>query len=196
MNDSFDGLVGAVLCGGASRRMGTDKAAIAVDGQSLVERTVATLRAAGCAEVVVVGLADDIATTARRVDDQWPGEGPFGGVVTALEASRPAPYVAVVATDLPFVTPRTIRSLVAHLGDADADVAVARTSDIEPLCAVWRTVTVPYLRAAFLAGLRAVHGALGQLDCVDVDIDPDELINLNTPADLARITIASGHAGQ
>ena len=46
---------GAVLCGGASRRMGTDKAFVEVGGQPMAERVAAALEEAGCAPVVFVG---------------------------------------------------------------------------------------------------------------------------------------------
>jgi CTP:molybdopterin cytidylyltransferase MocA len=48
-------------------------------------------------------------------------------------------------------------------------------------------VLTPYLRAAFEAGLRAVHGAFGRLDVVEVPVDAAALVNVNSPADLYRL---------
>ena len=78
-------LAGAVLVGGASRRMGRPKALIEVDGAPMVVRVATALGAAGCTPVRLIG-----ATRCRRtsgitlVEDRWPGEGPLGGVITAL----------------------------------------------------------------------------------------------------------------
>ncbi|WP_434127450.1 molybdenum cofactor guanylyltransferase, partial [Enterococcus faecium] len=46
---------GAVLTGGDSRRMGTDKALIEVDGGPLARRVANALRAAGADPVIAVG---------------------------------------------------------------------------------------------------------------------------------------------
>ena len=82
---AFDG---AVLAGGASPRMGRDKALIEIDGVAMVTIAVEALRAAGAADVWVVG-GDRGAIEAlghRWVPDLHPGEGPLGGVITAKNA--------------------------------------------------------------------------------------------------------------
>ena len=93
---------GAVLAGGASRRMGSDKAFAEVGGRPLVARAADTLARAGADPVAVVG--GDAAGLARlglhRVPDRWPGEGPLGGLITALDTS-PRPVTVIVACDLP-----------------------------------------------------------------------------------------------
>jgi molybdopterin-guanine dinucleotide biosynthesis protein A len=80
------GVAGAVLMGGASRRMGRDKALVEVDGLPMASRVAAALTAAGCRSAVAVG--GDAAVHARlglsSVPDRWPGEGPLGAIVTVL----------------------------------------------------------------------------------------------------------------
>ena len=68
--------------------MGTDKALITTDGITLVERAVDALTRAGADPVIVVGgnRAAIEALGLRYVDDQWPGEGPLGGIITALRS--------------------------------------------------------------------------------------------------------------
>lgn len=190
-------VAGAVLCGGRSTRMGADKSLLVYQGEPLVVRVAGVLRAAGCAPVVAVG--GDAGHLVTTVDDLWPGGGALGGIVTALghfsgsEACVDAAVdaavdaVAVVATDLAALLPDVITALVAAMEAGDADVAVALTDQVEPLCAVWRTVLAPYLHAAFEAGLRAVHGAFGRLEVVEVPVDRAALVNVNSPADLQRL---------
>ena len=82
---AFDG---AVLCGGASRRMGRDKATLVLDGRPLAVRVADELAAAGALRVEAVGGDAEALVRAGLVHrpDRWPGEGPLGGIVTSLEA--------------------------------------------------------------------------------------------------------------
>ncbi|MGH9246267.1 MAG: molybdenum cofactor guanylyltransferase [Acidimicrobiales bacterium] len=154
---------GAVLAGGASRRMGVDKAMLVLDGRPLVVRVADALTAAGAAEVLVVG--GDRRAIERLglnyVPDRAPGSGPLGGLVTAMEAA-PSAVVVVLATDL--VHP-----------DADAIARLVDTLDATPACdaavpivggrrqwlhAAWRRAGRAALDDAFVAGERAIHRAV------------------------------------
>ncbi len=176
--------IGAVLCGGASRRMGVDKAAFEVDGVPMARGVADVLAAAGCVPVIAVG--GDVAALGRLgldvVDDQFPGEGPLGGIVTALSVGAPA---AVVACDLPNLRPATMTALIAALGDHDA--AVAFSDRAEPLCAVWAASAEAVLRRRFESGERAVHRVLVGLDIAWVAVVAADLRNVNTPGDLGTL---------
>jgi molybdopterin-guanine dinucleotide biosynthesis protein A/rhodanese-related sulfurtransferase len=155
---------GAVLAGGRSTRMGVDKATLFAD------RVVAALEAAGASEVLVV-----------RDDDQ-PGNGPLGGIATALRAAA-HDVVVVLACDLPDVHPDGIRAVVDALTPI-ADVALPHG---EPLHAAWRRATLPEVLAAIVRGDLAVRAVLDRLRVVNVEgIDRRWLRNVNTPADLVQ----------
>ena len=104
---------GAVLTGGASRRMGTDKALVEVDGRALALRVADALRAAGASRVVAVGgdLERLQALGLEAVPDLHPGEGPLGGILTALAATD-QDVVVVLACDLPAADPSAITAVV------------------------------------------------------------------------------------
>lgn len=176
--------VGAVLCGGASRRMGADKATIPVAGVAMARRVADTLIAAGCSPVVAIG--GDAVELSRLgleyVPDEFPGEGPLGGVLTALAIGSP---VVVVACDLPNLRPETLTGLTEALGDHDA--AVARSDRAEPLCAVWSNGAASTLRARFQAGERAMQRVITGLDIAWVTVPATDLANINTPIDLANL---------
>ncbi len=176
--------LGAILCGGASRRMGVDKATIEVDGVSMVRRLADVLTAAACTRVVAIG--GDPLTMSRLglelVDDEFPGEGPLGGVLTALVVGAP---VVVVACDLPQLRSETVAALIDALGEHDA--AIALSDRAEPLCAVWAGSAATALRTKFESGERAMHRAIDGLDIAWVPVDIADLRNVNTPDDLQSL---------
>jgi molybdenum cofactor guanylyltransferase len=176
--------IGAVLCGGASRRMGTDKATLLIDGVAMARRLADVLVVAGCSRVIAVG--GDGAALVRlgldHVDDEFPGAGPLGAVLTALSVGSP---VVAVACDLPRLGADAVSSLIAALDQHDA--AIARTDRQEPLCAIWSTRAAPKLRARFQAGERAMHRAILDLDIAWVPVPAADLHNVNTPGDMGNL---------
>lgn len=182
-------LVGAVLTGGASRRMGRDKALIQIEGVRMVDRVAAALAAAGCSNVVAVGprqLAGDLA----HIDDLYPGEGPLGGVLTAMASM--ASWLCVVACDLPWLDVDSIAALhraaasaaAAGQNTAEVDVVVARTDRIEPLCALWNPSCRDAVQQAFDSGERSLLEVFKMLNVIEVPVHPLALRNVNTPEDL------------
>ena len=170
--------------------MGTDKSLIELDGVAMAERVATTLEAAGCDPVVFVG-GDEraLAVTGRRfVPDRWPGEGPVGGVVTALEAVAGSQPVGVVvcACDLPDLTVDAVRAVIGADSDR-SDVRVADTGRLEPMLACWSPATAGRLAALFTGGgIRALHQVILLFDAVTVPVDPAALRNVNRLADLGK----------
>lgn len=143
--------------------MGTDKALISLDGRTLVEGAVQALASAGADPVVVVGgnRAAIEALGLEAVGDLWPGQGPLGGILTALQ-SVPTDLVAVLACDLTHASAIAVGSVVDALGSADVAVPVV-DGEMQWMHAVWRRSALDTLRAAFLAGVRAPREAVGSL---------------------------------
>lgn len=102
---------GVVLAGGRSTRMGEDKAALEIGGESLLRRVVRRLQVA-LPEVLVVGpehlaaLVPDV----RVAPDRAAHLGPLGGLATALAVAE-TPRVFLVACDMPFVEPELVRAM-------------------------------------------------------------------------------------
>jgi len=179
------GGAGAVLAGGLSRRMGRDKAALDWRGRTLVEHQAATLRAAGCDPVVQIGGTERAGLAA--LPDRFPGQGPLGGVLTALQTAS-ANWIAVVACDVPLLRAATVIRLIDTVErNGDVHVAVAQSGRLEPMCAVWRTgSSVERLERMWSDGERSLHGALAALNVVEVPVSAREMMNVNTPGDLIR----------
>jgi molybdenum cofactor guanylyltransferase len=182
----------AVLLGGGSRRMGTDKAALELEGLPVATRT-ARLLAGLFEEVLLVGGAPPPGAPGRRVEDQQVPRCALRGWVGALAAAR-SPRVLVVATDLPCLSAELLLALVAF---PEADVVLPRSpGGLEPLCALYRRERVlPRARERLAAGPLALHGLLGELELgilagaelTAVDPDGTALENVNTPAAFARV---------
>ena len=178
--------MGAVLAGGASTRMGTDKAFIEIDGVPMVARAAAALTAAGVAAVLVVG--GDEARLGElgllAVPDRHPGEGPLGGVITALGALESpewfdgAAIEAVVTLPCDVIEPdvAAVRCVIDRLGDPagaapEADLVVPLGSGVPQwMHAAWRRRCLPTLSEAFARGVRAPKEAAQQLSAVEVEI--------------------------
>lgn len=168
--------------------MGGDKALLEIGGVAMAERVARALAAAGCAPVVFVGGdRERLAALGRPVHaDRWPGEGPLGGVITALAAAS-GDDVVVAACDLAFLDRSTVTVLLAAATggrDEGIDVVVARTDRLEPGLAWWNAAAAPVIEDHWRRGVRAVHEVIAELRAVEVAVAPAALRNVNTRADL------------
>jgi molybdopterin-guanine dinucleotide biosynthesis protein A len=186
-------MVGAVLTGGASRRMGRTKSLIELDGVPMARRVADALALAGCGRVIAYG-GDPVELESLGMPvlpDRHPGSGPLGGVLGALElfadTDPDVDGVFVVACDLPALRGGDLLGMVdAARRRRDVDVVVARTERIEPTCAIWSLRATGKLRDIFDSGERALHRAIEQLESCWVEIAPGAVRNINTPDDLDR----------
>jgi molybdopterin-guanine dinucleotide biosynthesis protein A len=183
----------AVLAGGASRRMGRDKATLAVGGVALAAGVLAA--AAEVADPVVLVAPEGHPARglgARVVTD--PGEGPLAALAAAL-AALAADHVLVLAGDHPGLVVELLAQLVALAPRGEA-VACRRGPRLEPLVAVYRrapALAAARARLAGPAGGRSLLGLLADLDTVVVEepgwraLDPAgrSFVDLDDPADLA-----------
>ncbi len=190
--DKLANVSAALLLGGVSSRMGSDKAHLDVGGEAAATR-LASLLARLFDDVLLVGGEPPAAAAGRRVADL---EGPrcaLRGVASALSAAREE-RVLILATDLIAMTPDLLLALTAY---PEADAVVPRLDGFaQPLCAIYRRE--PALAAArkCLDAKRLALGALlDQLevrwlegeDLAAVDPGGRALANVNTPEDLARL---------
>ena len=184
-----------VLAGGASQRMGRDKAQLPVEGVAMVERVAAALGA--CFERVRVvirpGMHAPLALPA--IEDRHDERGAMVGIAAALAAAD-APWVAVAACDLPFVQPAVLLALAA-LAPVDSEhdiVAPLGARGPEPLLALYRKRLTPELERRIAAGELALRPllqpprllAVPELELRSIDPALASLHNVNRPDDLVR----------
>ena len=105
-------VIGAVLAGGISRRMGRPKADIPLgDGRSMIAHVIEQMKKV-CPEVVVVGGPPVSIEGVRHLPDTTPGLGPLGGLHTLLGSGLANAYL-IAACDQPFLTPEIGHLLLA-----------------------------------------------------------------------------------
>jgi molybdenum cofactor guanylyltransferase len=188
---SKDQVAGFVLAGGASSRMGSDKALLSIAGQPLVMRTARLVKSVA-GETTVVGNPEAYRRLGlHAVSDDWPSAGPLGGIATALGLSK-APWNLVVACDLPYLTKGWLNYVVARALTSQADAVVPISArGPEPLCAIYHKRCEAAIRVELERGTRKVTDALQALLVEMIAplewkaFDSDGLLfkNMNSPED-------------
>jgi molybdopterin-guanine dinucleotide biosynthesis protein A len=184
----------AILAGGQSSRMGTNKALVRVGGKPIVERIVERVRP----------LSDDLILVTNRPEayawiglptfgDLVPNKGPLGGLYSALSAAQ-GPHTLVVSCDQPFLNVDLLRYLIELREGFDVVVPLAPDGYPQSMHAVYGKACLDPIRAKLDADRLKVIGFFGEVTVREVPaeeiaaIDPDRLsfVNINTPEDLAE----------
>ncbi len=194
--------------------MGTDKAMLALDGRTLLDRALDLARTVSD-DVRVVGPAARFPASLRAVEDMFPDRGPLGGIHAALAASTKELNL-VLAVDCPFIAPELLPFLVAEARRWRAMVTLPRSiaesggrrreselagpgagsvgTVLHPLCAIYRRGFAPFAERALRVGRNKIEPLLGEVatrvitpeELAEHGFSPEMFRNLNTPADLER----------
>lgn len=185
-----------VLAGGRAARLGGQaKPQLEVGGRTILESVLAAVPDA--AVRIVVGPPQPVPADVVLVREEPPRGGPVAAMRAGL-AHVPTEVVAVLAGDLPFLTPALIRALRERL-TGDGVLVVDDTGRDQLLLGVWRTAA---LRAALadVAGPAPVRRVLAPLAVRRLHPEvapgrPPPWTDCDTPADLARARAAAPHRG-
>ena len=195
-----------IQAGGASSRMGEDKALKTFLGRPLIQRVAEQLSP----------IADELIVTTNRPEeyaflnlplfpDLKPGRGALGGLYTAI-ASAKHPLVAVVACDMPFASPPLLEAASNLLVQEEVDVVIPggapraeragkSEAGYEPLHAIYRRETcLPAIESAIDADQWKVIAWFPQVRVRVLtpdevrQYDPSELAfwNVNTPEEFSK----------
>jgi molybdenum cofactor guanylyltransferase len=201
-------IVGAVLAGGRSARMGQDKALIRPDpdGARLVDRVIGAIRAAGITEIAVVGapptwppelIEQHTREAVVHVPDRWPGEGPLGGIISALlHSMETADWVFVAPCDVPDLDATDIVAMTTAAVRSGAVGCIAQVQGrVNPVVACLSPLIAAGLLRQFDAGERRVRSLADLSGMTVVELaGPAQIssetspgpFDLDTPTDLAR----------
>jgi len=186
---------GYVLAGGRSSRFGRNKAFAEIDGRPMAAHVADRIRSV-VDSVALVGPATTYGDLGLRVvEDSVDGFGPVAGILAAVEDSA-APWVLVVACDLPNIRPQFLEMLFrrAESSSVDAVIPLATDGREQPLCAVYNKSMAEPLRQAVKKGVAKVMAAISSANLAYLlppeyaALDPagEMLLNVNRPDDLLR----------
>jgi molybdenum cofactor guanylyltransferase len=191
-------VAGLLLTGGRSRRLGTDKALVRRDGETLAARGARVL-AAVCDPAVEVGPGVSGLPTVR---EEPVGSGPLAALVAgaaAVAARGERAGAVLLAVDLPFVEPPLLRLLIDLHHESDADAVVPRAAGVlQPTCAVYGPDAL--VRAADLVapGDRSLRSLLDAIAVRVVDEGEWRAVaahraldDVDTPGDLTRLGLTA-----
>jgi molybdopterin-guanine dinucleotide biosynthesis protein A len=184
----FVNLGGIVVAGGAGRRLGRPKAGVVLAGRTLVERAVETLRP-HCRTLLVVSRPEvRLPSLDAAVCSDRPGpDAPLNALATGL-AELDTGDVLVLACDLPSAARVVDRLALAPAGAAV--VARDRSSrQWQPLCARYpRLAALEVCERLLASGEMRLVPLVEALGSAAMDATPEELANVNSADDLARVT--------
>lgn len=193
------GVSAAVLAGGSSRRMGTDKRALIIDGVPLLRHAVLTASAISRDVMVVVadGRAPPLTLLEgldwRLVLDRRAAGGPLAGLEAALWSSQ-SDLLLVLPTDMPQLTPELLRLVLERLSKGRSTcAALVHQGAIEPFPLAIRRHALDTVARLLEAQQRSMHGLLSTVETEEIPerdwrpLDPkgQALLNVNVPKDVA-----------
>jgi len=189
-----------VLAGGASRRMGANKALLPVsDQETLVSRVVANL-AVLSDDIVLVSNTPELYADlpVRHTADQFVGAGPLAGLHAGLQAVQRR-WAFIAACDMPLIDHRLVRYMVLLTEGYDA-VAPRIDQAIEPLHALYSQDCLPAIEARLKDGQRRMISFYPDVrvrymesrEVAIFDREGRSFANANTPEDWERLKTLIG----
>lgn len=179
-------IVGVLLTGGTSRRLGTDKARLQLDGETLAARAARVLHAV-CPRAVEVGPGH---TTLPHVREKPAGSGPLAALVAGANEGGAA-VALLLAVDLPNVEAPLLQLL--HDWPGDTTVVPVANGVVQPVCARYGAAALARARLACLRGESSLRAVLDGPDVELVDesvwtrVAPlDVFVDVDVAADAAR----------
>lgn len=186
--DLIRDIEGFVLIGGLSSRMGTDKSALTIAGESFVARATAAL--SGIAETIRL-VGGNVTGSVKDIYENW---GAFGGLHAALTSAQ-TKWAAVLACDLPFVTSGLLQRLTTLREGFDAVAPIQADGRAQPLCALYSVETCRQVATELIeSGERRPIALLQSVrtrwvpfnELADLDGSASFFDNINTPGDYGR----------
>ncbi|QEF95983.1 molybdopterin-guanine dinucleotide biosynthesis protein MobA [Stieleria maiorica] len=182
-------LLGVVLCGGASKRMGRDKAALMTHrGLSFLDHACQRLQSVCGTVCVSSSVRRD--TELRHILDPPKSHGPISGIHASLTFARDHGFDACVFSpvDTPALTSDDLKTMLAVFADHRDRVVCAvsdqTTDSIEPLIAIYPATVCDVVDQSIQNGQYSPRRLLRSLSVVTVPLSSTSCHNINTPADL------------
>lgn len=170
-----------IMAGGDSRRMGTDKSMLPIDGGTMIEHICKQVHHSF--EQILISAADEKKygfLGLETVRDRVPGHGPLMGIASALEASA-NDLNFVVACDIPSIDMTLVRRMLSEAGGVDVVVPKTDNGMCEPLFAVYRKSALGAINEILSSGGQRVKDVFNRCRIKYFELGLSRrLVNLNT----------------
>ncbi|WP_010136187.1 molybdenum cofactor guanylyltransferase [Ochrovirga pacifica] len=180
---------GIILAGGNSKRMGTDKSFLPINGTSFVNHLILQLFPFVDEIILVSNHSEHDQFAARRVLDSHVNFGPVAGVYSGLKASK-SDFNIVISCDAPLVDFQVLEYLFKQRRQKYDLVQFSIHHQPTPLIAMYHKKSIFYFRKAFKNNTRRLILVTKKMQ-VKTIITPkkiqSKLVNINRPEDLKHI---------
>lgn len=185
-------VTGIILAGGQSKRMGTNKAFVRLNGKPLIDYVLDALQKVTANVMLSTGTESFHYKNLPVVKDVYPGCGPMGGIYSALRFSE-TELNLVLSCDMPFVSADLLNFLVEEATEHEADVTLPVDEEgyFQPLCAVYRKSMIPCFEQAILRQelklkrmIEKVNFKMIAIENTDKNYNSKAFLNMNTPEDV------------
>ncbi len=151
----------AIIAGGKSSRMGTDKSFVSIGGKPIIQHLLDRVRDIGQSHTLLItNRPDDYAQLGLPMySDVIADKGALGGIHAAVSHS-PTEYVLAVACDMPFVEPALLKHMATQIDtQPPPDVIVPRVDGYpQGLHAVYSKACLPAIKSRLHADRLKVIG--------------------------------------
>lgn len=200
-------LKGVVLLGGKSSRMGTDKSQLLLNLRynSAEGRITQTDKSHTLAELAhsklkcyvdevhfSINKNQEVLGLENKILDEYEGEGPLSGIISALRATQSS--ILVLGVDMPLITKQSIKKLIQNRNWDLLTTTYYNEQDgkWEPMLSIWEYETLPCLEEYFNNGGRSIQKFLNQYGNQRVPItNPKEFTNVNTMQEYQKLNLSS-----
>ena len=176
-----------LLAGGKSSRLGTDKAKVKLDGESVMIQAIAE-KLSGLSEDIVVSTNgrryEDITIPVRWAIDVRPGAGSLMGLYSGLLAAK-HDYAIAVACDMPFINVELLKYMMSLPRNYDA--LLPRIGEqTEQLHSIYSKNCLPKMEKYLNSGHLKITSFMDEIDVKYVD---EDIINKYDPRHLSFFNV-------
>lgn len=179
---------GLILAGGESSRMGKDKAQINYHGMPQIEYLKHQFNLLGL-DTFISCKSSQYPEEEKKIEDKMEGLGPFGAILSALEADSQVAWL-VVACDLPYIQADDLAELLNNRNPETIATAYLNreTNFPDPLCAIWEPTSYQRMQHFLSKRYFSPRAVLINSNCQILEPrDAAILRNINTPEDRLHI---------
>ncbi len=179
----------AILAGGRSKRMGSDKALLTIEGIPLLQRVIDAAHTLADARIIISNSPTTHSPFLWPLfPDRFPDAGPLGGLATALHHVTTS-HLLLLACDMPNLTPPLLQYLVDQPRASHGVIIPEDEKGLQPLCAVYSRSILPLAEDAIEKGQLSMQTFVGRIDARVVNRKKwapqsevhDPFANFNTP---------------